>query len=169
MSIGKNSISRANKATSGVPKQSGAQKFYDAVDTEEPKLKAENISVDFIPTSLIIPTFDEDSITCSSSFQDVVSSVKNYGILIPLLLRKIKVNDEYCYRILSGHKRLFAAKLLKIESVPAEIIVCDDRKAAAIYSEIEKYDSKTKIYEKHNETNVIKSAVNSGDMPNYLL
>lgn len=167
MSVGKNSISRATKATSSANKPS-VQKFYDAVDAEEPKVKAEHVSVEFVPTSLIIPTYDEESITCSSNFQDVVSSVKNYGILIPLLLRKVKLSDGYGYRILSGHKRLFAAKFLKIESVPAEVIVCDDRKAASIYNEIEKYDSKTKSYEKKDNFKNADTG-NNGNLPSYLL
>lgn len=165
MSLGKNSINRANLA-SEKPAQS-EQKFYDACDVEPAVVKQEETEVDFISTDLILPTYDEQSITCKSTFVDVVASVKKYGVLIPLLLRKIKDGDQVKYRILSGHKRLFAAKQIGIKKVPALIISVDDRKAAAIYSEIEKYDSKSKSFDKAELESAMREV--KRDLPNYLL
>ena len=48
--------------------------------------------------------------------EELIESISEFGILIPLLVRKI-ANDKY--EIISGHRRFFALSQLEILSVPA--------------------------------------------------
>lgn len=50
------------------------------------------------------------------AMKDLVESVKVYGILQPVILRKI---DEENYQIIAGERRLSAARKLGLEKVPA--------------------------------------------------
>lgn len=165
MSIGKNSINRTNIAKTSAAAKAKENKFYDATEPEKIE-NYDNVMLEFIPTAMIIPTYDEQSITCKNNFMEVVSSVRNFGIMIPILLRKVTMDGKDYYRILSGHKRFFAAKTLGLTKVPAEIITCSDAKATLIYNEIEKYDSKSVSYDKED---IVRNVAKSEDLPNYLL
>lgn len=161
MPIGKSSINRASQAGGGEEQK---QKFFSK--ETEVQVSNDEIKLDFIPVANIRPTYDAEMITCAGTFDDVVNSMKNYGFLIPLLLRKLETEDGPIYRILSGHKRFYAAQKLGLSVVPAEIIVCDDKRAAEIYLEVSKYDSKSK--EKDNDQR-IKVFKEESELPNYLL
>lgn len=50
-------------------------------------------------------------------FNDMVESIKNYGVIVPIVVRKI--NDKY--EILSGHNRVNAAKEAGLTEVPTVI------------------------------------------------
>jgi len=51
-------------------------------------------------------------------FADMVESVKENGIIIPIIIRPL---DSEMYEILSGHNRIEAAKSVGLETVPAVI------------------------------------------------
>lgn len=51
--------------------------------------------------------------------EDMVNSVKNFGIMIPIIVRTIKDSDRY--EILSGHNRVNAAKIAGKKNVPVII------------------------------------------------
>ena len=59
----------------------------------------------------------------------LVESVREYGVLTPLIVRPIENTDEY--EVISGHRRLHAAQKAGITEIPA-LIYALDRDAAAI-------------------------------------
>ena len=50
--------------------------------------------------------------------EDLVQSIKDNGVLTPVLLRP---DDEGTYEIISGHRRMYAAKLAGLVTIPAII------------------------------------------------
>ncbi len=63
--------------------------------------------------------------------QDLADSIKEHGILVPILVRPIE-DDEFEYQIVAGHNRVNACKLLGIEEIPVNIRAMDDD-TATIY------------------------------------
>ena len=92
-----------------------------------------------VPIEDIIPNrfqprlnFDEDSL------KELAASIKEHGIIQPLVLRRI--GDKY--EIIAGERRYKASKLAGLTSVPAIISQYDDRKSAevAIVENIQRKD-----------------------------
>lgn len=167
MSIGKSSISRAGKVAEKVIGNPDEQlKFF--VEPAAATVKADDVKLDFVALTDILPTYDEEMITCAATFDDVVESVKKYGILIPMLLRRIDGDKGPVYRIIMGHKRFYAAQKLGLSTIPAEIIVCDDRTAALIYNETFRYDSKSKSFDEKPVRRTTPQQ-EQDELPNYLL
>jgi len=73
--------------------------------------------------------------------EDMVSSIKEYGILTPLIIRPL---DNGKYEILSGHNRVNAAKIAGIEAISEDSFV--------IKEGLTDTDARTIV----NETNVIQ-------------
>lgn len=61
--------------------------------------------------------------------QEVLESIKENGVLVPIIVRKI-ANDKY--EIISGHNRVECSKELQLSTIPAQIVECDDDKATLI-------------------------------------
>lgn len=61
--------------------------------------------------------------------QEVLDSIKENGVLVPIIIRKI-ANDKY--EIISGHNRVECSKELQLSTIPAQIVECDDDKASLI-------------------------------------
>ena len=61
--------------------------------------------------------------------QEVLESIKENGVLVPIIVRKIE-NDKY--EIISGHNRVECSKELHLSTIPAQIVDCDDNKATLI-------------------------------------
>lgn len=70
----------------------------------------------------------KDSISLES-IQDLISSVKEHGILQPVILRYVEPES---YELIAGERRLRAAKELELGSLPAVIKKIDERQAYAI-------------------------------------
>ena len=66
--------------------------------------------------------FDKDAL------EELVLSVKEHGVLQPLVVRK--VNDKY--ELIAGERRWRAAKAALLEKVPIILIEVDDKKALEI-------------------------------------
>ncbi|WP_070110754.1 nucleoid occlusion protein [Clostridium acetireducens] len=83
------------------------------------------ISVDNIVPNVYQPRkhFDENSI------DELAESIKIYGIIQPLSVRKI---TEEKYEIVAGERRYRAAKKIGLSKVPAIVIDIDDKDSAAI-------------------------------------
>ncbi len=88
-----------------------------------------NKQIEMINIDLIIPnrfqprlTFDENAL------QELANSIKEHGIIQPLVLRKI--NDKY--EIIAGERRYKAAQIAGLSEVPAIIANIDDTKSAEI-------------------------------------
>ena len=64
-----------------------------------------------------------------SKKKEVLESIEENGILVPIIVRKID-NDKY--EIISGHNRVECAKELNFSNIPAQIVECDDNKATLI-------------------------------------
>ena len=61
--------------------------------------------------------------------QEVLESIKENGVLVPIIVRKIA--DEK-YEIISGHNRVECSKKLHLSTIPAQIIECNDDKDTLI-------------------------------------
>ena len=82
-----------------------------------------------IQTSLIIPNRSQPRVTFSDEeLSSLADSIRENGILQLINVRKCGVN----YEIVSGERRLRAAKLCGFESVPCIIIDVDDEKSAVL-------------------------------------
>ena len=62
----------------------------------------------------------------------LVESIKLNSIMVPLAVRAL--DEEGKYEIISGHRRIYAAKQAGLETVPA-LIYALDRNSAAICTE----------------------------------
>ena len=89
----------------------------------------ENLQVINVPIEEIIPNrfqprlnFDE------SALNELASSIKEHGIIQPLILRRL----EDKYEIIAGERRFKAAKMAGLMSVPAIITKMDDNKSAEV-------------------------------------
>lgn len=85
-------------------------------------------SILLVPTDQIIPnpsqprkTFNQNELECLSS------SIKNNGIIQPLVIRK-KENDKY--ELISGERRLRAAGMVGLETVPCVLMSVSDSDSA---------------------------------------
>lgn len=63
------------------------------------------------------------------SLQDLTDSIKQYGVLQPILLRKI-TNQEY--QLIAGERRFRASKIAGLTEIPSIIMEMDDQQAAEI-------------------------------------
>ncbi len=57
---------------------------------------------------------------------DLVESIKTNGVITPVLLRP---DNEDTYKMISGHRRLYAAKLLGLATIPAIVKEMSDNEA----------------------------------------
>ena len=73
-----------------------------------------------IPIDMLTPYHNHKfSLYTGERLDDMVASVKQNGILVPILVQPI--NDGESYEILSGHNRANAAKIAGMNTVPAVI------------------------------------------------
>ena len=84
----------------------------------------QNVNIDYIIPNRFQPrlTFDEKSLN------ELASSIKEHGIIQPLVLRRL--GDKY--EIIAGESRYKAAQLAALTEVPAIISNIDDNKSAEI-------------------------------------
>lgn len=66
----------------------------------------------------------------NEEMESLTESIRQNGILSPLLVRPMDGQPEH-YEVISGHRRLYAARKAGLETVPA-LIYAIDREAAAI-------------------------------------
>ena len=66
----------------------------------------------------------------NEEMEALAESIREYGILTPLLVRRVE-GSETDYELISGHRRAYAAAKAGLEMVPA-FVVSLDRNAAAI-------------------------------------
>ena len=83
-----------------------------------------NVAIEDILPNRFQPrlAFDDDSL------QDLANSIKQHGIIQPLVLRRI--GDKY--EIVAGERRYKAAQLAGLATVPAVISLIDDQKSAEV-------------------------------------
>lgn len=82
-----------------------------------------------VPIEDIIPNRFQPRLSFDdASLQDLAASIKQHGIIQPLVLRR--VNDKY--EIIAGERRYKAAKMAGLVSVPAIISDMDDNTSAEV-------------------------------------
>ncbi len=89
-----------------------------------------------IPTETILPNRSQPRTLFEiESLNRLAESIKQYGILQPLTVRKIPQNNDYSvfkYELIAGERRLRASKLLEMSTVPCIIIETDAQTSAAL-------------------------------------
>lgn len=65
----------------------------------------------------------------NKSLQELSQSIKNYGIIQPITVRKIY---DDIYEIVAGERRFKAVKLLNMETIPAVVIEVKEEESAAM-------------------------------------
>ena len=83
------------------------------------KNKEEEIKqIEQIETCMVHPFKDHPyKVRDNDEMQELINSIKEYGILEPIKLRK----DDFSYEVISGHRRLRAAMKLGLQTLPAMI------------------------------------------------
>lgn len=92
--------------------------FNDAVDLlmDDIEAKAVPRGVELLPIKKIQPFHDHPfHLYEGERLEDMIESVKNHGVLNPVIVQKI----DGGYEMLSGHNRMNAAKLAGLKEVPA--------------------------------------------------
>jgi ParB family chromosome partitioning protein len=64
-----------------------------------------------------------------SDMQQLMESIKEYGVIVPILARPNPVGEGAKYEIVSGHRRFEACKRLGIEDIPVIVRNLDDDEA----------------------------------------
>ncbi|HOV28120.1 MAG TPA: nucleoid occlusion protein [Pseudobacteroides sp.] len=98
---------------------------------EERNLKKENIkNMCYIRIDSIRPNpYQPRKQFNLSSLEELCESIKQYGVIQPINVRKISSNT---YELVSGERRLRAAMMAKLEEIPAIIVNIDDNDSAVI-------------------------------------
>ena len=64
-----------------------------------------------------------------SDMQQLMESIKEYGVIVPILVRPNPIEGGAKYEIVSGHRRYEACKRLGIEDIPVIVRNLDDDEA----------------------------------------
>ncbi len=97
----------------------------DNTPKDEPLAKSG--AIEEIPLKLIMPNpFQPRKNFAAEQLEELAESIKNYGLLQPILVRK---NGEN-YQLISGERRLRAGKMVGLESIPAVVRELTDQEAA---------------------------------------
>ncbi len=119
---------------------------FDGGDKEAAKEKVMK-SATAIPISSLVE-FKEHPYRvdeAAEDFQQLVDSINENGILYPILVRPLKKDS---YEIISGHRRVAAAKAVGLKEVPAIIRVLNDDEATIAMVHSNFYREKILISEK---------------------
>lgn len=118
--------------------------------------KSSELSIDLIIANNKQPrkNFKDDSIN------ELVQSIKKYGILQPIIVRKIKDSDKY--EIIAGERRFRSAKIAGLKTIPATIMNFDDKDSFSLsiieniqrenLNAIEEANAYNELIEKYNYT-----------------
>lgn len=106
-------------------RKKNAQKsnFFD-----QPKENIEQIPADSIRPNHSQPRANFDN----NSMIRLADSIRRYGILQPLTVRKAEEGDIYDYELVAGERRLRAAKMLGFFTVPCIILEVDEKTSAEL-------------------------------------
>jgi len=101
------------------------------------KSKQSNLKIDEIISNPYQPrkTFDDEQLN------DLTNSIKERGIIQPIVVRPSKSQDEK-FEIIAGERRWLAAKRANLDSVPVVILNVDDEKSLefAIVENVQRQD-----------------------------
>lgn len=98
--------------------------YDDIFSTEESRQKEQREQVQQIPIGELYPFKNHPfKVLDDDSMSDTVESVKQYGVLSPLIARP---RPKGGYEIISGHRRQHAAELAGLETLPVIVRQMDD-------------------------------------------
>ena len=98
--------------------------YDDIFSTEESRQKEQREQVQQIPIGELFPFKNHPfKVLDDDSMSDTVESVKQYGVLSPLIARP---RPKGGYEIISGHRRQHAAELAGLETLPVIVRQMDD-------------------------------------------
>jgi ParB family chromosome partitioning protein len=97
------------------------------------KPSSEQSSLDIDVSLINVSPYQPRSTFNDDSLKSLISSIKEQGVIQPILIRKINKNS---YELIAGERRLRAVKVLGYEKIPAIIKSISDE-SAAIYALLE--------------------------------
>ena len=98
--------------------------YDDIFSTEESRQEEQREQVQQIPIGELFPFKNHPfKVLDDDSMSDTVESVKQYGVLSPLIARS---RPKGGYEIISGHRRQHAAELAGLETLPVIVRQMDD-------------------------------------------
>ena len=98
--------------------------YNDIFSTEESRQEEQREQVQQIPIGELFPFKNHPfKVLDDDSMSDTVESVKQYGVLSPLIARP---RPKGGYEIISGHRRQHAAELAGLETLPVIVRQMDD-------------------------------------------
>ena len=98
--------------------------YDDIFSTEESRQEEQREQVQQIPIGELFPFKNHPfKVLDDDSMSDTVESVKQYGVLSPLIARP---SPKGGYEIISGHRRQHAAELAGLETLPVIVRQMDD-------------------------------------------
>ena len=104
--------------------------YDDIFSTEETRNNGPNEQVREIPLSELFPFKDHPfSVTNDKKMMDMVESVKEFGVMIPIIARPL---DGGGYEIVSGHRRKRACELAGIKTIPVLVRDLDNDEATIL-------------------------------------
>ena len=104
--------------------------YDDIFSTEESRQEEQREQVQQIPIGELFPFKNHPfKVLDDDSMSDTVESVKQYGVLSPLIARP---RPEGGYEIISGHRRQHAAELAGLETLPVIVRQMDDDAAVVL-------------------------------------
>ena len=124
--------------------------YDDIFSTEESRQEEQREQVQQIPIGELFPFKNHPfKVLDDDSMSDTVESVKQYGVLSPLIARP---RPKGGYEIISGHRRQHAAELAGLETLPVIVRQMDDDAAIILMvdSNLQR-EHRTSIF-KNNET-----------------
>ncbi|WP_053955119.1 nucleoid occlusion protein [Inediibacterium massiliense] len=93
-------------------------------------IKDQNIAVLQIPVDSILPNpYQPRRVFKKSNLEELSESIKIYGVLQPISVRKI---GEDSYELVAGERRLRAAKLANLITIPAIVSEMSDEDSAVL-------------------------------------
>ena len=102
----------------------------DIFSTEESRQEQQREQVQQIPIGDLFPFKNHPfKVLDDESMQRTVESVKQYGVLSPLIVRPRPAGG---YEIISGHRRQYAAKLAGLDALPVIVRQMDDDAAVLL-------------------------------------
>ena len=106
------------------------KKTEKALKPETKKSEPIGIIVKEIPVDIIIPNPNQPRKNFKKeNLEELAESIKTFGVISPIQVRKI---DEKAYELVSGERRLRAAKLAGLKTIPAIEISVGDKDSAII-------------------------------------
>ena len=123
--VGGSDLSQPNRIQAN--QSQAATTALSETDQSQPS-GAQNLPIEQISSGLYQPrdVFDEDALN------DLAESIKNHGIVQPLLVRPKGNDNSKGYELIAGERRWRAAQKAGLHSVPCVIRDADDQMAAEI-------------------------------------